>query len=723
MLCCIKRTKEKKMKKVVNSSYDIEVKVDSYDDLSNVGIQSETNISDSIIFESDCNQIDNKNGSVMLDVEVPNNTSLSLEKCMSCQDKSAILLCACSHSGVIGLCDHKFCRTCFRKENRDMVLNLFYTFTCPCCHIQLYENVRSIVEAILIGEAATLSVYISTHISPPFQLSFATDDEDADDDDILHYNDMNKLVVEKLEAALELNSTRFDTLYSLFLSCSYGHKYLIEHNMSAILSDFYSVKLFDYSKKLLCHFWLSGPRESVRGECFHQLSCVFNVYRNYPAALTYSKLAYTHTPLSTYKQLHLEARAAVDAMPPLRFAVGDEVEFLCEFDAESEWTVGKVVKLHYREQKFDISFTAPYQLRILYQNELPDISHEYVSVKADTDRYIRKVGMRSIEDTRYQARLDAKVAEMTQVYCSKEVVPDIYLTLTRDRAFVEMLQTVWQIELTESTIKLYRVLVMYRQPLVHTDSGYHLPSTEEVIAGIRAYFDPAHLSDDTTPLAAGSDSEEMRDDILGLFRGTSIDMPDDVDDLDVQGLLLYSIRNHVLMSISLDVNSSETAAELSLAVPLEVSKAISRVSTTRDLISLLSRATYSAEAAHYIDAWVAVHTCLENPNPDAGQACECPYVYFFVKFCLDHGLGVPKLALALYDRMNMQLARGFIRCGNPSCERNRLDRSNGKKSLYKCTGCKVVSYCSKECQVSYYPKHMKFCREHTVIKMGHNYDL
>ena len=32
-----------------------------------------------------------------------------------------------------------------------------YKFNCPCCHTLFYENMQSIDEAILIGEAATLS--------------------------------------------------------------------------------------------------------------------------------------------------------------------------------------------------------------------------------------------------------------------------------------------------------------------------------------------------------------------------------------------------------------------------------------------------------------------------------------------------------------------------------------------------------------------------------------
>ena len=119
---------------------------------------------------------------------------------------------------------------------------------------------------------------------------------------------------------------------------------------------------------------------------------------------------------------------------------------------------------------------------------------------------------------------------------------------------------------------------------------------------------------------------------------------------------------------------------------------------------------YSTKPGQYLYAWIALHDCLDNPS--AGPACECPFVYFFVKFCLEHGFGVPKLALAAYDRMNMQLSREFIRCANPSCELNKLDKATGKVTFKKCSRCLAVIYCSRECQTSHYPEHKVNCREH-----------
>ena len=154
-------------------------------------------------------------------------------------------------------------------------------------------------------------------------------------------------------------------------------------------------------------------------------------------------------------------------------------------------------------------------------------------------------------------------------------------------------------------------------------------------------------------------------------------------------------------------------------VPLEISEGISRVSSLPELRRIQRGATSGHSGTRlrqYLKAWIGVHTCLENPN--AGPACECPFVYFFVKFCHEYDLGVPKLALALYDRMNMQLSREFIRCANPTCELNRLDQSTGKVKFKQCSRCHAVIYCSRECQTAHYPEHKMLCREHLTGKQG-----
>ena len=648
--------------------------------------------------------------------------SLPRESCMKCRDKSDMLL--SSRSG--DRCSHKFCQSCFRKENTNTALNLTHTLTCPCCHAPFHYNMVSIEEGILVGEAATIKNYVVPHISRLLDVEPAAEE-------IIRINELNKSVIQKLESALQLNPTSFYTMYSLFCGCGNGKIIITKYKRT---EEYYWSKLFNYSLKLLEHPAIEHY-QPVKNECCDELACIFNIYRNYSASLKYSKLAYElclrsrdHSNLPKYKDSYLKSRTEFAKLPPLRFSVGDEVEFLHELETGSEWKPGKVVELYYRERDFDISLTAPYRLRLL---EGPaDMSPVYAWVKADLDRYVRKVGVRSIEDTRYQLRLDAKVEELHQVYCSKEFMQDIYRTLAQDHEFVEMLLSMWQIELSESMLNEYRLHIIYMQPSVRTDSGYHVPSTEEVIAGIKAYFDPAQLSPDATlsdtSSAEGEDhySEEIREDIICILQGLSIPrgiLTQQCYHSTVQGHLLRSMRIFLELLSGRDPSGSEpylTGSSVDLldqnsdfTVPPVVSDAISQVSTMINLSNMLGL-SYGVDVELLIAVWLGLHTCLENP--DAGTACECPFVYFFVKFCLDHGTGVPKLALALYDRMNMQLSRDFIRCANPTCELNKLDKSTGKVKFKNCSRCKAVIYCSRECQTAHYPEHKKLCMEHGTGK-------
>ena len=106
------------------------------------------------------------------------------------------------------------------------------------------------------------------------------------------------------------------------------------------------------------------------------------------------------------------------------------------------------------------------------------------------------------------------------MYCTEEFIQVIYRTLAEDQEFVEMLRSEWHIKLAESTIIMYRALVMHREPLVRTDSGYHVPSSEEIIAGIRAYFDPVHPSGDATLTAMSEDSNssQVRAEVVGMLQ-------------------------------------------------------------------------------------------------------------------------------------------------------------------------------------------------------------
>ena len=646
-----------------------------------------------------------------------NSSSLSLphENCMKCRDHSDILL--SSSTPFRGHCDHKFCENCFRKEHEstNIIISRKFKFKCPCCYAPVYDYIQSIDEAILVGGAVTLRTHISPLLLQPEHIQIT-------EENLLSLLAMNEFVIEKLEAALSLNPTNFYTLYVLLLSYSDGHRWLDNHNLSDGTVKHYRLKLlklFDYSYRILDHPTVSEEgKDALKFSCYYELARLFRTYKNYSAALKYAKQAYEYclrstntSNLPTCKDLCIESRVNFAKLSPLRFAVGDEVEFLHELETGSEWRVGKIVERHYYERNFDIHFSAPYRLQIL-----DDKPPAYAWVKADIDRYVRKVGVRSIEDTRYQARLDAKVEELARVYCSKEFIHDIYSALVQDCEFVDMLQSVWQIELSERLLHLYRMLVMYRQPFIRTNSGYHIPTADEVIAGIRALFDPTHLGGDAAPSAKSeiSDSQLIRAEILKVFHGDFTYSANDSEYVDFQWLLLRSIRYYIdLLSLP---DSSMLTVDLpdqgdDFIVPPEVSEAMSRVSSSRELQLIVLDVSDRPRLVNYLLAWIALQRCLEETN--AGPACECPFVYFFVKYCLEQGLGVPKLALSVYDRINMQLSREFIRCANPTCELNKLDKSTGQVKFKQCSRCHAVIYCSRECQTAHYPEHKRLCREPT----------
>ena len=139
--------------------------------------------------------------------------SIAHEKCMKCIDHNDILLSSSTRSnGFIGLCDHTFCQSCFRKENSKSASKPTYKFTCPCCHARFYGNMQSIDEAILIGEAVTLRTYINFNcVRPNMKIT---------DENISSIHKASKVVIDKLEAALVLNNKNFYTLYLLFLCWS-----------------------------------------------------------------------------------------------------------------------------------------------------------------------------------------------------------------------------------------------------------------------------------------------------------------------------------------------------------------------------------------------------------------------------------------------------------------------------------------------------------------------
>ena len=363
--------------------------------------------------------------------------SLPREKCMKCREESDLLM--SSHapsSGNIGNCNDKFCQSCFKRENKNTTN---CTFTCPRCRAPYYDNIKSIDEAILIGEATNIRARIS-----PQLLSTGVE---MSDQNITSLIEMNEIIIEKVNSALLLNPSSFLSLYSLFRAYGNCHRFLISYKQTDSHIELYRLKALEYAYKLIDHPVVSGQYEFVRTECYFDIASIFLDYQNWSAAHKYAKLTYEHclrsprqTHLNSYKEVYLQSRSLFAALPPLRFAVGDEVEFLVEEGSTTEWKLAKVVELYYLEKDFDVSFTAPYRLQLLEVSlETADQPPVYAWVKADIDRYIRKVGVRSIEDTRYQTRLDAKVAELARVYCSKEFIQGIHDTLVKDSEYQKLI--------------------------------------------------------------------------------------------------------------------------------------------------------------------------------------------------------------------------------------------------------------------------------------------
>ena len=150
------------------------------------------------------------------------------------------------------------------------------------------------------------------------------------------------------------------------------------------------------------------PKVHELAELHNILGNVFHENGNIPETFKYAKITYEtclrsslKTDLSVHKNNFMQMKATMSEEPPLRFAVGDEVQFLP--DGGDEWRLGKVIEVYYHERSFPLVFTAPYRLQLLESSGSVIDPPVYAYVRADLDRYIRKVGVRSMEDTRYQA--------------------------------------------------------------------------------------------------------------------------------------------------------------------------------------------------------------------------------------------------------------------------------------------------------------------------------
>ena len=40
-----------------------------------------------------------------------------------------------------------------------------------------------------------------------------------------------------------------------------------------------------------------------------------------------------------------------------------------------------------------------------------------------------------------------------------------------------------------------------------------------------------------------------------------------------------------------------------------------------------------------------------------------------------------------------------------------MDQKGNSKQMKKCSGCRLINYCSRECQVAHWKKHKQSCRD------------
>ena len=286
--------------------------------------------------------------------------TLSLQRiCMKCSYVTDVLLRACEGYELnISYSKHIFCEECFRNENKNHNA-LMNKLRCPCCQTQYYDYFQSIEEAVLIGAGAY------------FYYKFYYYQHQGMDQNLLH--NTIKQVIEKFENALKRNQYNKASLLCLIraLYCAHSQymktvRFRVTDTNSFIPTHEHPVEDYPYRMFNAC-FDLFDLCRSPDGQLlidslhdyYSMLGMVFFDGNNLPVAVKYNKMAYEsclrsadHTCLVSRKQHYLKLKYEFDMLPPLRFAIGDAVEFLYTADTgsgTSEWKRGKVVELYYHE--------------------------------------------------------------------------------------------------------------------------------------------------------------------------------------------------------------------------------------------------------------------------------------------------------------------------------------------------------------------------------------
>ena len=468
-----------------------------------------------------------------------------------------VLLSAYNYQGCgIGNCKHYFCLECFKNE-----CHISKLARCPCCQCDLYAFIQTFDEAVCLGKGAYVN-YCAMY-----------EDSQSLCKDSMHKT-CTRVALSHFQDAINMNSLNLVALFCLATSSHYCFKYCDELQLTIDLTQDYqkSIDIMIEMKTYINNIYECCPillknQSKCKGintdTLYTMLGDIFMYNNNHPTALYYYKKAYEqclrssdHTTLTQCKQRYMASKDRMSKEPALRFAVGDEVEFLIESDCNLfvEWKMCKIVELSYRERHFEHFYNAPYRVEVCdstddaYPNQLP------VYAVADLDRYIRKEGVRAIEDTRYQTMLDDKVAELARVYCSKEFVTDIFTAFSRDPECSDML------DLSACKLYTYRMLIMHRHPLVFTHSGYHIPTTKEIITGTRDFFDPVNEGTDYLAFMLGDtiqvhaiDVITLQNSLLGVNRNFGLTSEEPFGQLDQ--LFTWLLATYIDIFSQRDTNS------------------------------------------------------------------------------------------------------------------------------------------------------------------------
>ena len=302
-------------------------------------------------------------------------------KCNKCKVVCEHLLCSFDYISFIGSCYHIYCSSCFKKEN-DFDFKSKKPL-CPCCKNVYYEHIKSVEEALLKGEAAYL-------INDALYQSLGRDKS------VIHslYNE----ALSKYEKALLINPSNIVTMYSIIYSCLQGLDYCegIDSSVKNAQYDLPSVQRMVQINSAESHHYLEmeyeccldlieqvfdshgqsrihilhdnegQPTVPKLEEFYNHLALIFLRSGNIPEGFKCSKLAYEiclRSPLQArldrYKNNFRIMKDKFAKEPPLRFAVGDEVEFLHELETGNEWRLGKIIEVYYRERDFSRSLLYP----------------------------------------------------------------------------------------------------------------------------------------------------------------------------------------------------------------------------------------------------------------------------------------------------------------------------------------------------------------------------